>query len=58
MPQYVKQFIEEVQRQIDEEGLLGISGTHFDEGDSIIRVLKAKQYEAKISIYGISFYRP
>ena len=47
MSTHCKEFLEETQRQIDEEGLLGISGTNFERGDSIIRVLKAKQFEYK-----------
>lgn len=44
----VQKFIKETQRQIDEEGLLGMSGTHFDRGDKPIRVLKAKQFEHRV----------
>lgn len=43
----VGKFLNTVQQKIDEEGLLGISGTRFDRGDSLMRVLKAKQWEAR-----------
>ena len=49
----VQKFIKETQRQIDEEGLVGISGTHFDRGDKPFRVLKAKQYEYRLESGGM-----
>ena len=39
----VKKFLEETQRQIDEEGLLGMSSIRFDKGDTPSDVLTAKQ---------------
>lgn len=53
---YVQQFVEDVQRQIDEEGLRGISASNFYDGDSIVGVLKAKQYSARLNSGGMIGY--